>query len=70
MDFSKDAIDGLRAKGFTVGELYIRAAADGISAPHFISVNGVHMPIQYACDMNRGLVTLADIESHMSQGRL
>jgi hypothetical protein len=68
MDFSKEAMDGLRAKGFTVGELYIQAsAADVNSAPQFISVNGVHMPIKWAIDMNSGLVTLAEIESHLGR---
>jgi len=67
MDFSKEAMDGLRAKGFTVGELYIKAAADGISAPQFISVNGVHMPIKWACDMDCGRVTLGEIEKHLGR---
>lgn len=67
MDLDKETFDCLRAKRYEVGPLYMIAAADGHSAPQFISVNGVHMPIEWARDMNRGRVTLAEIETHVAR---
>jgi hypothetical protein len=62
MEFHKETIEGLKAKEYTVGRLY--AAEDG---HQFISVNGLHMPIEWARDMNLGRVTLAEIETHMAR---
>lgn len=66
-EFHKETIDGLRAKKYTVGHMYQQANADGFSSHWFIDVDGVHMPIEYARDMNRGLGTLAEIEAHLTQ---
>ena len=68
MDFHIDTIDGLRAKNYTVGDEYVQTLEDG-SAHHFISVDGVHMPYEYARDMNRGLVTLEEIRRHLLGAR-
>lgn len=67
MDFDNETFDSLRAKGYEVGALYMQAAEDGRSAPQFISVNGVHMPIEWARDMNSARVTLAEIETHLAR---
>lgn len=68
MAFHEETINGLRSKECTVGEEYVQTLPDG-SGHHFISVNGVDMPVEYARDMNRGLVTLAEITVHMARQR-
>jgi hypothetical protein len=61
MEFHKDTIDGLRAKEYQVGPLFIRAESDGLSAHQFITVNGIDMPIELAADLSTGRKTLAEI---------
>jgi hypothetical protein len=67
MEFHKKTIDGLRAKKYDVGQLYIQSGADGLSAHQFITVNGIAMPIEVAADLNRGRVTLIEIAAHFGK---
>ncbi len=67
-DFHKPTLDGLRAKNFEVGETYPQSAQDEMSVHYFVSVDGVHMPVEYARDLNLGRVTFAEIKAHMSRG--
>ena len=65
MEFHKELIEGLRQKHFDVGNVYEQAGPDGFTAHQFIRVAGIGMPIEVARDLNRGLVTLSEIEANV-----
>lgn len=67
MEFHKATIDVLRAKQYEVSTLYMQTGPDGFSSHQFIRVNGFGMPIEFARDLNRGLVTFAEIAAHIEQ---
>jgi hypothetical protein len=66
MDFHSETLDGLRAKGYSVGAAYIQAAQDGTSAHLFVTVADTAMPVEWAADLNAGRTTLAEIASRLA----
>ena len=60
-DFHQDTWDGLRAKGHTVGPVYVQDGQGGAPAHQFVTVDGVAMPVEWAADLNAGRVSLPEI---------
>lgn len=56
----------LEKKGHRVGDVYVQYEPDG-TAPQFVAVDGILMPIMMAAELARGAVTLAQIAAHMGQ---
>lgn len=65
MDFRKEIFDGLRSKGFDVGPEYVQTLKDGWARHHFVSINGIAMPVEFASYLNRGLVSLKEIAASL-----
>ena len=65
MDPFKDALDGLKAKGHAVGPTVVKYGQDSFSAPQYVTVDGVEMPITWTVDLNDGRVTLAEIAQRL-----
>lgn len=62
MEFHKELIELLRAKGYAVESPYIQAGSEKRSGHLFIVVNGVSMPIETASEISKGRTTLAEVE--------
>ena len=64
MDFHKEVLDTLRAKGRAVGAPYIQ---DG--AGLFVVIDDVAVPIGFARELAEGRMTLTEIAAHVRRSR-
>ena len=67
MDFNQQLWDSLRAKGFTVGDVYVQEGVGPQSGRMYVVIDGISMSFADARALDRGLVTLSEIAAGAQQ---
>lgn len=67
MNSNQELWDGLREKGFTIGDIYVQTGAGPQDGRMYVVVDSVAMSFADARALDRGVVTLSDIAAHARQ---
>jgi hypothetical protein len=66
MDFNQQTWDGLRAKGYAVGDFYVQSGVGPAAGRMYVVINDVAMSFNDARALDRGIVSLDEIARRRS----
>ena len=66
MDANQATWDSLRAKGYSIDDVYVQAGAGSTSGQMYVVINGVAMPFDDARALERGAATIDEIAGRRS----